>query len=340
MLEVGARFNGSQHGERPTELVGACRDGATTAAVTEDRRKHDCRKVVGAAPVHDRESDYIGLDDPNSIGGGHLEPSQRCLEGFSEGDYLVSCHGGRAYAAAGRQKIDFPCHGSESGDHAGPRRAVTTIAGPGQREPACWIVGTVHWMGAVEDLVDQLRERSRETRQPIIASLDGRSGAGKSTLASSVAATVGATLIEGDDFYSGGRGLEWDLMSPAERSLFCIDWRRQRTVLRCLRDDRSATWFRFDWDAFDGRLAEEPRSATPAGIVILEGVYSARPELQHYIDFTVLLDTPDDLRRRRLLQREGDADPAWSERWHSAEDYYFERTMPASAFDLVLGTAP
>lgn len=40
--------------------------------------------------------------------------------------------------------------------------------------------------------------------------------------------------------------------------------------------------------------------------VILEGAYSARPELHDVPDIRILLDTPPEQRRRQLLEREGD----------------------------------
>lgn len=78
-------------------------------------------------------------------------------------------------------------------------------------------------------------------------------------------------------------------------------------------------------------------SATSADIVILEGVYSARPELHDVLDILVLLDTPPEQRRRQLVEREGDHHRAeWEARWSAAEDHYFGVTMPPHCFDLVL----
>lgn len=97
-----------------------------------------------------------------------------------------------------------------------------------------------------------------------------------------------------------------------------------------------ATWRPYDWDADDGRLAAAI-TAGPAGVVILDGAYSARPELAHLFSLRVLLDAPRHVRRARLLPREGVSYRAeWEARWSAAEDLYFEQLMPPSAFDLVL----
>ncbi|MFZ0249073.1 MAG: hypothetical protein WAL61_03945 [Acidimicrobiales bacterium] len=78
-------------------------------------------------------------------------------------------------------------------------------------------------------------------------------------------------------------------------------------------------------------------SARPAGVVILDGADSARPELADLYGLRVLLEVPRDLRRTRLLHRGGEAYRAdWEARWVEAEDLYFEQFMPPEAFDLVL----
>lgn len=186
---------------------------------------------------------------------------------------------------------------------------------------------------------------------PFTVAVDGRSGAGKSTLATAVAAALGpspdgsgpaATVIEGDQFYAGGSAATWDQRPVAERVAAVIDWRRQRAVLMDLRQLGRAQWHPFDWDADDWDSDEVPLRAEPvhtraAPIVILEGAYSARPELHDLLDLRVLLLAPADVRISRLRQRDGDAYHAdWAARWTAAEDHYFSAVMPPERFDIVL----
>ena len=71
--------------------------------------------------------------------------------------------------------------------------------------------------------------------------------------------------------------------------------------------------------------------------MLLEGAYAARPELHALLDLLVLLDPPADVRRRQLLDREGDLYRAeWEGRWSEAEDIYFGHIMTSDRFDLVL----
>jgi uridine kinase len=173
----------------------------------------------------------------------------------------------------------------------------------------------------------------------VLVALDGRSGAGKSTLARRVGEQLGALVIDGDDFYRGGTDAFWDALGPAEKVDLAIDWERQLSLLirlRQLSEGEAVTWRPYDWDADDGGLGV-PITAGPAAVVLLDGAYSARPELAPLLSQRVLLHVERATRRERLLQREGARDRArWEARWGEAEDFYFDVMMPPEAFDLVL----
>jgi uridine kinase len=196
------------------------------------------------------------------------------------------------------------------------------------------------------------RELTAPAAGPLVVGLDGRSGSGKSTVAAAVADalergddgadSVLVTVIEGDSFYGGGCAASWDRRTPAENAALVIDRHRQQTVLEDLRRQGTATWHPFDWDSerWDQEpspLAARPITAVAAPVVLLEGAYSCRPDLAHLLDLRVLLDVAPDLRRRRLVEREGDDHrPDWDARWSAAEDHYFGTIMPPDRFDLVL----
>jgi uridine kinase len=189
-------------------------------------------------------------------------------------------------------------------------------------------------------LVARIAASRQATEAPVLVALDGRSGAGKSTLASGLGARLGALVIDGDDFYRGGDDAFWDACGAAAKVDLVIDWRRQRALLAQLARGEAVQWQPYDWDADDGRL-RAPVSAAPAPVVILDGAYSARPELADLLQLRVLLRVDRALRRERLLRREGERCRAeWEARWSEAEDLYFDVLMPPEAFDLVLDGTP
>src|SRR4051812_24451474 len=118
-------------------------------------------------------------------------------------------------------------------------------------------------------LIARIREHCRQIARPCVVALDGRSGAGKSTLASSIASALDASMIDSDDFFAGGVVVRSD--TPRDRVRNCIDWKRQRPVLECLRAGRESSHFAFDWDTFDGRLATVSTVVQPRSVVLFEG---------------------------------------------------------------------
>lgn len=193
-------------------------------------------------------------------------------------------------------------------------------------------------MASVEDLVAAIRWRLSWRRSPLVVALDGRSGVGKSTLAAWLATRLGAAVVSGDDFYAGGSDAAWANLAPADRAEHCIDWRRLRMeALEPLCAGRPAVWHPFDFATGTG-LSAHTETREPAAVVVLDGVYSARPELRNLVDLAVLVALADDgLRRRRLLVREGEAFmAAWHALWDAAEDHYFTRVCPPESFDLIV----
>jgi uridine kinase len=163
----------------------------------------------------------------------------------------------------------------------------------------------------------------------LVVAIDGHGAAGKSTIAAAVAAATGAALVHTDDFF----------LAPPEPSLGprslagYYDWRRLRTeALVPLRARRAARFRRFDWErgsGLAGMVVVEPRD-----LIVVEGVFSAAPELSDLVDRSVFIDTPEPERLRRLRGRV--APEEWDDEWLAAERAYFELTRAPSSFDLVV----
>ena len=203
---------------------------------------------------------------------------------------------------------------------------------------------------AVRAVLDELRGRGVTSSdgspltaldRPCVMAIDGPSGAGKSTLAAALTLRTSATVIESDDFYSSHLpGLDQrarERMSDAEAAACIIDWRRLRDeALLPLSQRRAARYSPFDWDVYDGSHGP-PKTVGAADVVIVEGVFSARPELADLVDVRVLLDVPADVRSRRLAGRHDAQDLMHF--WDRAEQYYFAEICPPHGFDLRLSAA-
>jgi uridine kinase len=155
-------------------------------------------------------------------------------------------------------------------------------------------------------------------------------------LAAAVALRAGASILEGGDFYrdtlSSLSRAQRDAMSDAAVVDAVIDWERLRAeALLPLRAGQAAAFQPYDWDADDGRSA--PPKITPAAdLVIVEGVYAARPELADLIDLAVYLGVDPQVRDQRYAEREDD--PDWRRFWQRGEAHYFSVVRPPASFDI------
>ncbi len=171
---------------------------------------------------------------------------------------------------------------------------------------------------------------------PLVVAVDGRSGTGKSTLANALALEEGACLVHGDDFYSPDvarlTAEQRETLTDAEVAGSVFDWSRLRSeALEPLTRSRPAIFRPYDWEGNDGSLAAI-QQIEPGRLVVLEGVYAARPELSDLIDLAVLVEADPAVRWARLTQRPDD--PSWTRFWDRGEDYYFRVVRPSEVFDL------
>lgn len=124
-------------------------------------------------------------------------------------------------------------------------------------------------------------------------------------------------------------------LTPAEGVDQYFDWQGLRhEVLQPLRAGHAARYRPYDWLAGSG-LGQQIIKVPPTPVIVVDGVYSARPELRNEIDLAVLVETPWSERHRRLIAR-GHGNDAWWPRWNAAEDLYFATIRPAHSFDLVV----
>ncbi|SDT62822.1 para-aminobenzoate synthetase [Pseudarthrobacter equi] len=169
---------------------------------------------------------------------------------------------------------------------------------------------------------------------PVIIAIDGRSGAGKTTLAVELAARLRArhkvSLFHLEDIYPGWNGLA----AGIERYV--------STVLEPLSRGMAATWTSWDWERhYDG----DPRVTLPAEIVIVEGVGAAAAAARPFLGAVIWADSPEEVRRTRALQRDGETyEPYWDQ-WAAQESEWLAGDDVAAAADLQVrnvadGSAP
>lgn len=173
-----------------------------------------------------------------------------------------------------------------------------------------------------------------EGRSPVVIAVDGHSAAGKSTFSQGLADRVGAAIVNGDDFYRVMNSSERARLSPAEGADLYYDWERMRDeALKPLHDCRAARYRPYDWER--NSLMSRTISVRPQPIVIVEGLFVSRPELDSFNDLNVLVVSDPGARYRRQLNR-ADASQTWLERWDAAERWYFAHVRRPEDFDVIV----
>ena len=179
---------------------------------------------------------------------------------------------------------------------------------------------------------------------PVVVALDGGSGAGKSTLASLIASKAETAVISVDDFFSAHiPENQWEAFSVEERLQHVFDWHRLReSAIKPLLAGHRARWYVFDFASglrADGTygMQADPAEVEPADVILLDGAYSAGPELADLVDLAVLIDVSIEERHARLAPREDkDFLEHWHQLWDPVEEIYFTCIRPKESFDLVV----
>jgi uridine kinase len=170
---------------------------------------------------------------------------------------------------------------------------------------------------AADDLVRRLTEIGAGT-----VLIDGRSGAGKSVLADRLqAGWPGSAVVRLDDIYPGWDGLAW----AAEHI--------RTELLEPRAAGRPGRWRRWDWTV---GAAAEWHTVEPGGRLIVEGVGTLTAATRALADLGIWVETPEAVRKRRALDRDGETyRPHW-QRWAAQEEAFIARHRPKAVADIVV----
>lgn len=168
------------------------------------------------------------------------------------------------------------------------------------------------------DLADRLGAPEHHGVQ--VVAVDGGSASGKSTFASRLAAALGsAPLVHTDDVAWHHSFFDWWPLLADE-------------VLRPLRAGRRVSLRPAAWTE---RGRPGSIDATPAPVVVVEGVGAGRRELATLIDVVVWVDADRRVARERGLARPGE-DPTFWDTWMAAEEAHLAADRPWTRADLVV----
>ena len=185
---------------------------------------------------------------------------------------------------------------------------------------------------------DALIETRKRKGARLFVAIDGGAGAGKSMLARGIQELRGAvSILRTDDFFRPLNEYRIANLTVEELYELYFQWQRMRDeALMPLRRGETANYQSYDWSA-DRLLQWE--TIDPAEIVLVEGVYSSRPELRPMLDATIFVDAPRAERLRRIRTRTPNEMGDWITPWMAAEDWYLNQIRPQDTADLLMASA-
>lgn len=187
----------------------------------------------------------------------------------------------------------------------------------------------------VHEIIEIIREQSALKPQPYLVGIDGQGGSGKSYLAQILADELHASVIHGDDFYRDMDEIErWNL-TPEQAVSLNFDWERLRSdALIPLSRGHSISYRAFDWEQKRG-FSNTLIAVESSQILIVEGVYTCRPELAALFDLRIFVETSLETRVARMKARMH-GNERWIPKWTAAEDFYLENVIDRDHIDYVI----
>ncbi len=173
------------------------------------------------------------------------------------------------------------------------------------------------WLPCAEALCAIARAVREEPR--FLVTLDGPCASGKTTLARRLAEVFRAELVHTDDFYTPHTQKTPERLAIPGGN--CDADRLAAELIAPWRKGEPAVYRRYDCHN-DCMVPPEPLSGSP--VMLLEGSYCNLPVLRAWADVRLFLDVPEELRMRRLQQRESEASlRQFAARWIPLENAYF-----------------
>lgn len=170
-----------------------------------------------------------------------------------------------------------------------------------------------------------------------ILAIDGKCGSGKTTLASFLAQKYGGRVVHLDHFF-----LPPELRSDARLAIPGENFHKERFLkeLGSVLGDKGHFAQDICYNAYCCQSGQsEKLLLPPAPLTVVEGSYSAHPDLSHLYDIKVFCAISDIEQRRRISLREGDnprKEALFFSRWIPLENRYFEAFNIMQTCDFIL----
>lgn len=172
-------------------------------------------------------------------------------------------------------------------------------------------------MDKLDEIINRIRKLV-ETKSLVLIGIDGRGGSGKTTLALLIKDQFPNTkIITTDDFYN-------EKINKIDETLL------KEKLLIPLSKKLPTTYLEFD-----GKV-KKPRTVTPLGLIIIEGVYSIHSLIDNFYNLTIWIESDIEKVNQRVQKRDGFFDRNWDKLHRPNEDKYIIKDEPQKRADIVV----
>ncbi|GAE44480.1 kinase [Mesobacillus boroniphilus] len=195
-------------------------------------------------------------------------------------------------------------------------------------------------MDAVDILMTKIVSAVRQNKQ-IILGIDGLSRSGKTTFVKKFASVLSEKQIENMVFHLDdhivGRSKRYNTGHEEWQEYYFLQWDVEwlsKSLLGNLVHSNE-----IELPFYDHKLDEhvyQKLQLNGKDVFIVEGVFLQRKEWRPYLDFTVFIDCPRDIRFARESYQTQQKIARFRNRYWKAEGYYMENLRPVEKADLVI----
>ena len=209
------------------------------------------------------------------------------------------------------------------------------------------IIGSVYFMIYKQEISKAILELS-EMKKKFIVGIDGLGGAGKSTISETICTELKnhhlhVILLHIDDFINT-RKIRYDSAYPEWQCYYYLQWRYNYfiEVINKLKNNVENNIAIELYDKDNDSYFKKNYSTKEKTIIIVEGIFLQRKELQKIFDYIIYINIPENIRMQRVLKRDtyiGNAQQIinkYENRYFPAERNYCNEYHPEQTADFVI----
>ncbi|MFJ7972069.1 kinase [Psychrobacillus sp. NPDC096389] len=204
-------------------------------------------------------------------------------------------------------------------------------------------------MQITNSILERMKHLS-ELNRPRIIGIDGLSGAGKTTITETIIkeltnAAYEVAVIHIDDLIVE-RAKRYNTGHPEWYEYYSLQWDVQEIkekLLEAVYKEFSHLNLKY-YDKENDRCYMKSINLEQCNVLLIEGIFLQRKDWKKFFDFMIYLDCPENIRYKRVLQRDAyignmsERLEKYKRRYWIAEEYYLQEENPIENADIVINS--